>query len=184
MSRPNNKTAKASVPVNKESAGTDKKAITPWLVFAFVVMALDQASKWWIQQVISPGAIVELTSFFNLVHVYNPGAAFSFLASQSGWQKHFLSGVAVFASLVILWLMRSSRNRPFAMLCLALILGGAIGNLIDRLLHGAVVDFLDFYYQHYHWPAFNVADIGISCGAVGLIIDELFFNKSKNEVKT
>lgn len=190
MSRPPQKTSsavKAQITAQGKQTTPPKKAtqkpITPWLGFALLVIGLDQATKWWVQSIIAPGAVIEITSFFNLVHVYNPGAAFSFLASESGWQKHFLSAVAMVASLVILWLMRSSRNRPFAMVCLAMILGGAIGNLIDRLIHGAVVDFLDVYYQHYHWPAFNVADMGISCGAIGLIIEEIFFHKPNNEAK-
>jgi signal peptidase II len=156
-----------------------KKSILPWIGFSVLLILLDQASKLWVQARLDIGAVVEITSYFNLVHVLNPGAAFSFLADQEGWQKHFLSGVAVVASIVILFMMRSSSHRKFAMFCLACILGGAIGNLIDRVLHGAVIDFLDFYIQTYHWPAFNVADVAISLGAVGLIIDEIFFNKEK-----
>ncbi|WP_370262230.1 signal peptidase II [Limnobacter sp.] len=157
-----------------------RKSILPWLGFSVVLILLDQITKLWVQARLDLGAVVEVTSFFNLVHVLNPGAAFSFLADQSGWQKHFLSAVAVVASIVILFMMRSSSHRKFSMICLASILGGAIGNLIDRLLHGAVIDFLDFYVQHYHWPAFNVADVAITVGAIGLIIDELFFNRQQS----
>jgi signal peptidase II len=155
----------------------EKKPILPWLGFSLLLIVCDQLTKLWIQFHLEQGAIVEVNSYFNLVYVLNPGAAFSFLANQSGWQKHFLSTVAVIASIVILFMMRSSRNRNFSMFCLSCILGGAIGNLIDRLTHGAVIDFLDFYIQNYHWPAFNVADIAITIGAIGLIIDELFFSK-------
>ncbi len=154
-----------------------RPSILPWIGFSFLLIVLDQITKLWIQARLDFGAVIEITSFFNLVHVLNPGAAFSFLADQEGWQRYFLSGVAVIASIVILFMMRSSSHRKFAMFCLACILAGAIGNLIDRLAHGAVIDFLDFYWQHYHWPAFNVADVAISLGAIGLIIDELFFNK-------
>lgn len=154
-----------------------RKSILPWIGLSILLIIVDQITKLWVVARLDLGAVIEITSFFNLVYVLNPGAAFSFLADQEGWQKHFLSGVAVLASIVILFMMRSSSHRKFAMLCLACILGGAIGNLIDRLVHGAVVDFLDFYWQTYHWPAFNVADVAISLGAVGLIIDELFFNK-------
>lgn len=154
-------------------------SLLPWFGLAAVLIGLDQLTKIWVTQIIDQGAVIELTGFFNLVHVLNPGAAFSFLASQSGWQKHFLSIVAIVASIVIVFMMRANRQRRFTLLCLSMILSGALGNLIDRTLYGAVIDFLDFYYQHYHWPAFNVADICISCGAVGLIIDELFLrNKS------
>ncbi|HEX4842172.1 MAG TPA: signal peptidase II [Limnobacter sp.] len=154
-----------------------RKSILPWIGFSLVLILLDQLTKLWVQARLDLGAVVEVTSFFNLVHVLNPGAAFSFLADQEGWQRHFLSAVAVLASIVILFMMRSSSHRKFAMFCLASILGGAIGNLIDRLLHGAVIDFLDFYVQNYHWPAFNVADVAITVGAIGLILDELFFNR-------
>ncbi|HEX4879846.1 MAG TPA: signal peptidase II [Limnobacter sp.] len=156
-----------------------RKSILPWIGFSLVLILLDQITKLWIQARLDLGAVVEITSFFNLVHVLNPGAAFSFLADQAGWQRHFLSAVAVVASIVILFMMRSSSHRKFAMFCLASILGGAIGNLIDRLLHGAVIDFLDFYVHNYHWPAFNVADVAITVGAIGLIIDELFFNREQ-----
>jgi signal peptidase II len=168
---------------NKAPANTQgnvpsiKKSILPWIGFSMLIIVLDQITKLWVQAKLDLGSVIEVTSYFNLVYVLNPGAAFSFLADQEGWQKHFLSGVAVIASIVIVFMMRSSSHRKFAMFCLACILGGALGNLIDRLLHGAVIDFLDFYIQNYHWPAFNVADVAISMGAVGLIVDELFFNK-------
>lgn len=179
--QPKGPNAANAPPTGKPTAKAGPRSIWPWLGFAALLIGLDQATKIWVIQAIDKGAVIQLTSFFNLVHVLNPGAAFSFLATQSGWQKHFLSGVAIVASIVILVMMRSNRDRRFTMLCLALILSGAIGNLIDRTLYGAVVDFLDFYYEHYHWPAFNVADICISCGAVGLIIDELFLRRTPKE---
>lgn len=160
-----------------------KKSILPWIGFSLLLILVDQITKLWVQARLDLGAVVEVSSFFNLVYVLNPGAAFSFLADQAGWQKHFLSAVAVIASIVILFMMRASSHRKFAMFCLACILGGAIGNLIDRVAHGAVIDFLDFYVGNYHWPAFNVADIAITMGAVGLIIDELFFNKEHKAAK-
>lgn len=149
-----------------------------WLWLSLTWIVLDQITKLWVQARLEFGAVVEVTSFFNLVHVLNPGAAFSFLANQEGWQRHFLSAVAVVASIVIVVLMRGSRGKPFALFCLSSILGGAIGNLIDRVMYGAVVDFLDFYWQTVHWPAFNVADVAISLGAVGLIVNELFFTRT------
>lgn len=158
-----------------------KPSILPWLGLSAIWILLDQITKLWVQASLDVGSVVEVTSFFNLVHVLNPGAAFSFLANEPGWQKHFLSGVAVVASVIIVFLMRSSADKRFSMFCLAGILGGALGNLIDRQLHGAVIDFLDFYVNNYHWPAFNVADIAISVGAIGLIIDEILFGKAREE---
>lgn len=158
-----------------------KKPILPWLGLSVIWILLDQITKLWVLARLEMGAVVEMSSFFNLVHVLNPGAAFSFLANQTGWQRHFLSGVAIIASIVILLMMRTARGRPFSMWSLACILGGALGNLIDRLMHGAVIDFLDFYWNTYHWPAFNLADVAISIGAIGLILDELFFTKKGNK---
>lgn len=167
---------KAKPPVQK-AVPAKRPSILPWLGLSVIWILLDQITKLWVLANIELGAVIEINGFFNLVHVLNPGAAFSFLADQEGWQRHFLSGVAVLASIVILFMMRSSSHRKFSMFCLASILGGALGNLIDRSMHGAVIDFLDVYWQTYHWPAFNVADVAISLGAVGLILDELFFNK-------
>jgi signal peptidase II len=158
-----------------------KPSILPWLALSAIWILLDQITKLWVQASLDVGSVVEVTGFFNLVHVLNPGAAFSFLADEPGWQKHFLSGVAVVASVIIVFLMRSSADKRFSMFCLAGILGGALGNLIDRQLHGAVIDFLDFYVNNYHWPAFNVADIAISVGAIGLIVDEILFGKAREE---
>lgn len=158
-----------------------KASILPWLGLSAIWILLDQITKLWVQASLDVGTVVEVTGFFNLVHVLNPGAAFSFLANEPGWQKHFLSGVAVLASVIILFLMRSNSGKRFSMFCLAGILGGALGNLLDRQLHGAVIDFLDFYVNNYHWPAFNVADVAISVGAVGLIIDEILFGRKREE---
>lgn len=165
----------------KPPQSTKKASILPWLGLSAIWILLDQITKLWVQASLDVGTVVEVTGFFNLVHVLNPGAAFSFLANEPGWQKHFLSGVAVLASIIILFLMRSNSSKRFSMFCLAGILGGALGNLLDRQLHGAVIDFLDFYVNNYHWPAFNVADVAISVGAIGLIIDEILFGKKREE---
>lgn len=172
--------SKATLALKPPQAGK-KPSILPWLGLSAIWILLDQITKLWVQASLDVGTVVEVTGFFNLVHVLNPGAAFSFLANEPGWQKHFLSGVAVLASVIILFLMRSNSGKRFSMFCLAGILGGALGNLVDRQLHGAVIDFLDFYVNNYHWPAFNVADIAISVGAVGLIIDEILFGKAREE---
>jgi signal peptidase II len=114
-----------------------------------------------------------VTGFFNLVLTYNKGAAFSFLASASGWQHSFLTAIGIGASLVIVFLLARHGAQKLFSLALALILGGAIGNVIDRIAYGHVIDFLDFHWRGWHWPAFNVADSAIVCGAALLIVDEL-----------
>jgi signal peptidase II len=147
--------------------------LAPWLGLAALIVVADQATKILIERVFDFGDVRPVTSFFNLVLTYNKGAAFSFLADASGWQHHFLTGVAIVASVFILYLLaRHGTQRLFAC-ALALILGGAIGNVIDRLAHGHVIDFLDFHWRGWHWPAFNVADSAIVAGAALLILDEL-----------
>ncbi|MCZ4305581.1 signal peptidase II [Zoogloeaceae bacterium G21618-S1] len=140
-----------------------------WLGFAAVVVVLDQLSKQIVLAQLVPGESIPVTSFFNLVLLFNPGAAFSFLAEHSGWQRWFFTGLA---AIICLWLGRLmhqhqyERLQPFAF---ALIIGGAIGNVIDRLTIGAVVDFLYFHVGRYGWPAFNLADSAITLG-VGLML--------------
>jgi len=114
-----------------------------------------------------------VTSFFNLVRVHNHGAAFSFLASSGGWQRWLFTGIGIGAAVLIIWLLRSHPGQKLFAFALASILGGALGNVIDRLLHGYVVDFLDFYWKNWHFPAFNIADSAITLGAICLILDEL-----------
>ena len=144
-----------------------------WLLLSVLILVLDQATKFVVVRHMVESQAIEVTSFFNLVLVYNPGAAFSFLASHSGWQRTLFTGIAVVASLWIIYLLhRYPQQRLFAF-SLALILAGAVGNLIDRITVGAVIDFLDFHAFGYHWPAFNVADSAITCGAVLLVYDAL-----------
>jgi len=145
----------------------------PWFAGAAAIVVADQLTKWLVLARFALGERVELTSFFNLVLVFNKGAAFSFLAAEAGWQTPVLAAFALGAALVVsVLLVRSPRRR---MLCagLALILGGALGNLVDRLRFGQVVDFLDFHAAGWHWPAFNVADSAITIGAALLILDGL-----------
>jgi len=144
-----------------------------WLGTAFALVVIDQIVKVIVLQFLHKGEVITVTPFFNLVLVYNPGAAFSFLAEASGWQREFFVAVALAASAWIVWMLRSHPERTLFCVALTLVLGGAIGNLIDRLWLGAVVDFLDFHVLGYHWPAFNVADSAISCGAVLLVWDAL-----------
>jgi len=149
------------------------RRLAPWVGLAAVIVALDQLSKQAIERVFEYGDVHPITGFFNLVLTYNRGAAFSFLASASGWQKSFLIAIALVASAVILFLLARHGAQKLFSLALALILGGAIGNVIDRVAYGHVIDFLDFHWRGWHWPAFNVADSAIVGGAALLVVDEL-----------
>ncbi|WP_151445605.1 signal peptidase II [Lacisediminimonas profundi] len=148
-------------------------SIAPWLGIAFIVALLDQLTKITIVQMFSYGESRTITGFFNLVLAYNKGAAFSFLAGQDGWQRWLFTGIAAAAVVFILYLLRRNAAQRLFCMALALILGGAIGNLIDRVIYGHVIDFLDFHVGGWHWPAFNVADAGICVGAALFILDEL-----------
>jgi signal peptidase II len=150
-----------------------------WLWLAVLVLVLDQISKVVVMHHLAAYQdVIRLTGFFNLVHVHNPGAAFSLLADQPGWQRGFFMAVGLVAAVFILYLLRKTRGQPLFCLALALILGGAVGNVIDRALYGHVIDFLDFHVAGWHWPAFNVADSGITVGAVLLVLDS--FRKKEN----
>lgn len=142
-----------------------------WLLIAGVVVIFDQASKYVAVAMLADQPPVAVTSFFNLLLVYNRGAAFSFLAGAGGWQRELFTGIAIVASIWIVYLLRRYPQQSLFCLALSLILGGAIGNVIDRVSIGAVVDFLDFHAFGWHWPAFNVADSAITCGAALLIWD-------------
>ncbi len=150
------------------------------LVIAFIVLALDLVTKYWVETNLSFGQQIPITSFFNLVLTYNTGAAFSFLSEESGWQRWFLSGIAFLASSIIAFLLYKHAENKLFCFALSLVLGGALGNLYDRITLGHVVDFLDFYIGNYHWPAFNVADSAICVGAA-LLIYESFTTKKPNE---
>jgi len=154
--------------------------LLPWLGLALVVLLSDQLSKIVIERVFDFGDSRRVTSFFNLVLTYNKGAAFSFLANASGWQSTFFLVIGIAASMFIVYLLARHGGQKLFSLALALILGGALGNVIDRVMHGHVIDFLDFHWRGWHWPAFNVADTAIVMGAALLILDELLrVRKSK-----
>jgi len=140
--------------------------LSTWLALSAAVILLDQASKAWLMSAFTLGESVTVTRFFDLVFVFNRGAAFSFLSSASGWQRWFFVALALVISGWILTLMRRHAHERLQPLALALVLGGALGNVIDRLIHGAVVDFLYFHIDRHYWPAFNVADSAISIGVV------------------
>jgi signal peptidase II len=143
-----------------------------WLGIALVVVLLDQVTKIAMSERLLYGQSEPVTTYFNLVMVYNKGAAFSFLSDQPGWQRYFFTGVSVIASVFILWMLKRNPDQRLFCWALALILGGAIGNLIDRVVYGHVIDFLDFHVHGWHWPAFNVADSAITVGAILFVLDE------------
>jgi signal peptidase II len=145
-----------------------------WLLLAGLVIAADQATKLWVAAELALGASVYVMPVLDLVHVHNTGAAFSFLAGASGWQREFFLLVGVAASAWIVWMLaRATREQGLFCTGLSLILGGALGNVIDRVRLGGVVDFLHFHWGAHYWPAFNLADSAITCGA-GLIILDAF----------
>ncbi len=146
---------------------------TSWLALSALIVALDQATKFVATQRLAANTVVEVAPFFNLVLIYNPGAAFSFLSDAAGWQRGLFIAIALIASVWIVYLLRKYPHQRLFALALSLVLAGAVGNVIDRILLGVVVDFLDFHALGYHWPAFNVADAAISCGAVLLVWDAL-----------
>ncbi|MEX2614989.1 MAG: signal peptidase II [Alphaproteobacteria bacterium] len=149
------------------------------LGLAALVAILDQSSKWLIlTQVMSPPRVVEITGFFNLVLVGNRGISFGLLSNDSPWAQPVLAVLAFGISIVLLIWLRRAETR-FLGAAIGLVLGGAIGNAVDRLVHGAVVDFLDFHAMGYHWPAFNVADSAICVGVFLILLDGLFAGKSK-----
>jgi signal peptidase II len=145
----------------------------PWLGLALVLFILDQFTKTLILGYYRLGDATYVTSFFNVVRAHNTGAAFSFLADHSGWQRWLFTGIGVAAAVFIVWMLRTHAGQKLFSFAMACILGGAIGNVVDRMMHGYVVDFLDFHLAGTHFPAFNVADSAITVGAVCLIWDEV-----------
>ncbi|HZS81145.1 MAG TPA: signal peptidase II [Herbaspirillum sp.] len=148
-------------------------SLLPWLGISLIVLLLDQLSKITITKLFDVGQSYPVTDFFNLVLVYNKGAAFSFLATESGWQRHLFTAIGIAASVYIVHLLRKHARQRMFCWALALILGGAIGNVIDRILYGHVIDFLDIFIGNWHWPAFNIADSAICIGAILFVQDEL-----------
>ena len=152
----------------------------PWLGLAGLILLADQLTKLTILGLYQLGDSTFVTDYFNIVRVHNSGAAFSFLAEAGGWQRWFFTAVGVAAAVFIVWMLRSHPGQKLFAFALACILGGAIGNVIDRVLHGYVVDFFDFHWSFLsglfpggHFPAFNIADTGITIGAIALILDEI-----------
>jgi signal peptidase II len=156
------------------STSRSSRPITPWLLLALAVIMIDQLTKNLALRGLAPGQRVPVIGgWFDLTLLFNPGAAFSMLASAGGWQRNFLIGMGIVAACVLVWLLWQHGSQRLFATGLALILGGALGNVIDRIFLGQVVDFLLVYYRDWHWPAFNVADSAITVGAGLLIFDEL-----------
>ena len=152
----------------------------PWFLLAAGIVAADQLTKWVVQAWLARGQALEIAAFFNLVLVFNKGAAFSFLAGAPGWQTPLFVAIALVAAVVVGVLLLRHPGKPMFCGGLTLILGGALGNVIDRLRFGHVVDFLDFHAFGWHWPAFNLADSAITLGA-GLLILESFVHREPGE---
>ena len=149
-------------------------SLIPWLGIAFIIMLIDQLSKITITRTFQLGEEKFITSFFNLVLAYNKGAAFSFLHNAGGWQRYFFTGIGIAAAAYIIYLLKKHGGQRMFSWALSLVLGGAVGNVIDRLLYGHVIDFLDFHWAGWgHFPAFNIADAAICIGAALFILDEL-----------
>lgn len=161
-------------------AKASSKGMLTWLGLAFLILLLDQISKGLILVFFRLGDATPVTSFFNLVRVHNTGAAFSFLANAGGWQRWFFVAIGVGAAVFIVWMLRAHAGQRLFAFSLSCLLGGALGNVIDRMVHGYVVDMLDFHFRWLaplfpggHFPAFNLADTAITIGAIGLILDEI-----------
>jgi signal peptidase II len=148
-----------------------------WLWWSVLIVVLDQVTKVIAEQWLLPLQPLPVLPSFNLTLMYNTGAAFSFLAGAGGWQRGlFIVLASVISVVLVIWLLRLSRDQRLQAAALVLVLGGAVGNLIDRILYGHVIDFIQLYYQQWYWPTFNIADAAISVGAVLLIIDTLFYS--------
>lgn len=157
----------------RKTFGASGGSLLAWLGWALLLLVADQFTKVLILGYYQLGDSTPVTSFFNIVRVHNSGAAFSFLASAGGWQRWFFTAIGVGAALLIVWMLKNHAGQKLFAFALASILGGAVGNVIDRVLYGYVVDFLDFHWRGWHFPAFNVADSAITVGAACLILDEL-----------
>lgn len=154
-------------------AGKGGSGMLQWLGLAFIILLVDQFTKVLIVGYYQLGDSTTITNFFNVIRVHNSGAAFSFLAGASGWQRWFFTVLGFVAAGIILWMLKSHPGQKLFCFAMACILGGALGNVIDRIVYGYVIDFLDFHWRGMHFPAFNVADSAITVGAICLILDEL-----------
>lgn len=153
-----------------------------WLWLTLILLIVDQVSKHWVANTMSLYQSIEVLPIFNITYAQNTGAAFSFLADQGGWQRWFFTAIALIASIVFLvWMKRTPVQQKMLIIALACMLSGALGNLIDRLLFGYVIDFLDFHWQGHAWPTFNIADSAIFVGAALMILDSFQQEKAKKQ---
>lgn len=153
-----------------------------WLWLTLVLLVIDQVSKYWVVASFDYRETLSVLPFFNLTYVHNPGAAFSFLAGQGGWQRWFFTAIATVASIVFLvWMAKTPKKDRLLSIAFALILSGAVGNLIDRVLLGYVIDFLDFHWAGYHFAAFNIADSAIFIGAALMILESFTSKEASKE---
>ena len=152
-----------------------------WLGLSLLAVVLDQVSKLAVSGSMQLYQSIKIMPYFNLTYVHNTGAAFSFLSDAGGWQRWFFAGLAVIiSSVMVVWLAKLKQHETLLAVALSLVLGGAIGNLIDRLAYGYVIDFLDVYYQSWHWPAFNIADSAITLGVVLMLLESFGLGKSED----
>ncbi|OSN08708.1 signal peptidase II [Lonsdalea iberica] len=155
-----------------------------WLWLALVVLVVDLGSKQWVMTHFQLGESLPLIPFFNLTYAHNPGAAFSFLADKDGWQRWFFAVIALAITAALLVMMyRSSASQKLNNIAYAMIIGGAVGNLTDRLVHGYVIDFVDFYINDWHYPIFNIADAGICIGALLIVLEGFFVSSEKKKAE-
>ena len=164
-----------------KNSGINKMAFA-WLLFSVVIVVLDLWTKQIATDSLTLYRPVELTSWLNMTLAHNYGAAFSFLSDAGGWQRWLFTGLASVVTVVlVVWLLRLPANEKLTAAALSLVIGGAVGNLIDRIVNGYVVDFIDVFYQSHHWPAFNLADSAITCGVILLLVDGIFFASARPE---
>jgi signal peptidase II len=151
-----------------------------WLGLSLLAVLLDQITKLWVAHDMQLFQSIEILPYFRLTYVHNTGAAFSFLSEAGGWQRWFFAALAlVIGSVIAVWLTRLKAHETLLAVSLSLVLGGAIGNLIDRLAYGYVIDFLDIYVQSWHWPAFNIADSAITLGVVLMLLESFAVGKAE-----
>jgi signal peptidase II len=154
-----------------------------WFGLSFLIILLDQWSKLSVTSTMKLYESIQIMSFFNLTYVQNEGAAFSFLSDAGGWQRWLFSGLALMISLmIVVWLLRLKKQEFILALALSLVLGGAVGNLIDRVAYGYVIDFLDVYYNNWHWPAFNVADSAICMGVFLMLLETIGIGRAEQGI--
>jgi signal peptidase II len=165
--------ARQDLPDTTTTETSAYRGMSRWLLVALLLIVVDQITKIGFDHALRYGERINILPIFDFTLLYNKGAAFSLLADQPGWQRWFFTILGFGASAFILWMMHTHRSQHRFMFALTLILGGALGNVIDRIAYGHVIDFLLFYWHNWYYPAFNVADAGITVGAILLIIDEI-----------